>query len=141
MTAKQYLQQLQRLAAQMWALKDQIEHMRARLESTTVPIKQDLVQSSSKGDSFADAIAAMADKALYYDTLMYSFEQTRQTILDQILGLDDPRYITVLDLRYVQGKSLKQISAEMFYAETYVARLLSQAHAAFAKKYPEILRG
>lgn len=121
-------------------LRDEIARMRSRLESTSVPLKPDKVQSSSRGDSFATAIAAMADKAVQYETLLDIYEHLRQRIVDQILELDDPRFIEILSKRYVQGVQLKVIAIDMHYSETYTARLLSMALVAFESKYPEITK-
>lgn len=140
MTAKQYLQQLRKIALQMSVLRDEILRMRSRLESTTVPLKPDRVQSSSKGDSFADAIAVMADKSVQYESLMLIYEDMRQRIIGQILELDEPRYIEILQKRYVKNEQLKAIAVDMHYSETYAARLLNQALAAFEAKHPILFK-
>lgn len=138
MTAKQYLQQLRKTALQMSVLRDEIERMRSRLESTTVPIKQDKIRSS-KGDSFADAIAIMADRSVQYETLLAVYEGMRQRIIEQILALDDPRSIEILQRRYVQGQSIVQIADGMHYSREYISVLHGKALREFSEKYPEIL--
>lgn len=138
MTPKQYLQQLQKIAIRMSALRDEVIRMRSRLESTTVPLKKDRVQSSSKGDAFADAIAIMADKSVQYEELLTIYEGMRQRIIEQILALDDLRSVEILSKRYVQGKGMIQIAEEMHYSRGYVSVLHSKALRQFAEKYQDL---
>ena len=56
MTAKQYLQQLRRIAQNIDVLNEEIVRLRARIESTTIQITE-RVQSSGAGDALADQIA------------------------------------------------------------------------------------
>lgn len=139
MTARQYLLQLHSLTGKLWKLHEEIERRRARLESTTISLKLDRVQSSTKGYSMADGVAALADKERSYEDMLWEYDQMRKRIVLQILELEPETYSTLLYKVYVEQKMLKTAAAEMYYSESYFSVLHGKALAAFAAKYPEIL--
>lgn len=119
----------------MWILRNEIEHLRTRLESTTIPLKLDKVQSSSKGDSFATAIAELADKSIKYEEMLWEYERRRQIIVDQIDRMDDLRDAAILYERFVRGQPIRAIADTLHYSEKYLSTLLTHALTAFEKKY------
>ena len=138
MTARQYLLQLKTLTEKLWILHEEIERRRARLESTTIPLKQDRVQSSSKGDSMADGVAALADKELLYEDRLDYYERLRAEIVEQILALDHPVYSGGLYRVYVEQKPRSTIAAELHYTENYISILHGRALEIFAACHPEL---
>lgn len=119
----------------MSRLRDETIRIRTRLESTTVPIKQDRVQSSSKGDAFADQIAFLADKSRLYDQLVYEYEVQRAEIVAQLLGMEDQRSADALYKRFVQGKAVRVVAAEMHYSDKYMSRIITEALREFEVQY------
>lgn len=137
MTVKQYLRQLARLQLHILILSEEIETRRARLESTAVPALGDRVQSSPR-DVFADMMAALADKELQLAEMIYAYELQRDTIVRQILNLDNETQSRVLYERYVRGKRWDTIASEMHYNRQHVCRIHGNALIEFSKKYPDI---
>lgn len=135
MTARLYLRQLPLLQLRIDRLHEDLERRRARLESTTKPLSADIVQTSPGGDRFADAIAALADKDLQYEALLEIYEEFRQRITSQILGMESDLHIKVLLGRYVDGKSLAALADEMYYSRGYIRQVHTLALAAFELKY------
>lgn len=135
MTAKQYLQQLRRIAGHIAVLQEEIIRCRARLESTTLNITGDRVQTSVGGDRFAEQIAALADKEQIYFDMIEDYETLRQRIVAKILGMDNPVYSRLLYARYVQGRTLSAIADEFAYSYDRMRHIHGEALQAFAEKY------
>lgn len=135
MTAKQYLRQLWRLQQNIRILTEEIEERRTQLTSTAVPTLGDKVQTSPGGDKFADMIAALADKEVYQEQLLYEYNIMRAEILGQIMALDNEMYVEVLRSRYLLRKQLKQIAKETNYSYDRICHIHGEALLAFSKKY------
>lgn len=139
MTAKHYLRQLAKIQRSIEILKDEIDERRTRLESTSAPVLGDRVQTSPGGDRFADAIAILADKDLQRQELIYTYESLRDTIVDQILELDNEIQQKVLYERYVHNRMLKSIATELHYSYDRVCHIHGEALISFTRKHVDIL--
>ena len=135
MTAKQYLRQLSKLELNIRILTDELEERRTRLTSTAAPVRGDKVQSSPRGDSFAAAMAALVDKDLQRQELVYIYEQERDRIVAQIMALPNPLQARVLYDRYVQNRTLVQIADATHYSYTRICHVHGQALADFFRIY------
>ena len=134
MTAKQYLRQLTNLELNIRILSEEIEERRSRLTSTAAPILGDRVQTSPK-DVFASMMAALADKEVAQADLILIYEQKRDEIVSQILGLDDALQGRVLYERYVQRKRWEVIADGMHYSIQRIFQIHGNALVEFARKY------
>ena len=139
MTAKHYLRQLAKIQRSIEILKDEIDERRTRLESTSAPVLGDRVQTSPGGDRFADTIAILADKDLQRQELIYTYESLRDTIVDQILELDNEIQQKVLYERYVHNRMLKSIATELHYSYDRVCHIHGEALISFTRKHVDIL--
>lgn len=140
MTAKQYLRQLARLAQHIKILSDELEERRERLTSAAMPPLGEKVQTTPHGDKFADMIAALADKDLQRQEQIYCYEQLRDDIIDEILGLDNDVHQAILYRRYVQQEPLRQIAEELHYEYKYLCRLHGLALINFKITYADKLK-
>jgi DNA-directed RNA polymerase specialized sigma subunit len=135
MTAKQYLRQLARLQLNIKILTEELEERRTRLTSTAAPVLGDKVQSTPKGDAFAAAMAAIADKDIQRQELVFIYEQQRDRIVGQIIELPNPLQARVLYDRYVQNRTLVQIADATHYSYTRICHVHGQALADFFRLY------
>ena len=135
MTSKQYLRQLARLQLNIKILTEELEERRTRLTSTAAPVLGDKVQSSPRGDSFAAAMAALIDRDTQRQELVYIYEQERDRIVAEIMGLPNPLQARVLYDRYVQNRTLVQIADDTHYSYTRICHVHGQALADFFRLY------
>ena len=135
MTAKQYLRQLSKIEQNIRILTDELEERRTRLTSTAAPPLGDKVQSSPRGDAFAAALAALADKDVQRRELIFVYEDLRDRIVDQIVGLPDTVQSQVLYERYVQRKRWDDIAVGMNYSIQRIFQIHGNALVEFARKY------
>lgn len=135
MTAKQYLRQLARAQLNIKILTEELEERRTRLTSTAAPVLGDKVQTSPRGDAFASAMAAIADRDIQRRELLYTYEELRDRIVGQIIAMPNPLQARVLYDRYVQNRTLAQIADETHYSYTRVCHVHGQALADFFRRY------
>ena len=135
MTAKQYLRQLSKIEFNIRLLTEEVEERRTRLTSTAAPVLGDKVQSSPRGDAFAAAMAALADKDLQRQQMIWVYEQLRDEITDRILGMEDSAQAQVLYERYVKRKRWDVIAEEMHYTVQRIFQIHGNALVAFYVKY------
>ena len=135
MTAKQYLMQLRRIEGHIAVLQEEIIRCRSRLESTTMNITGDRVQTSGGSDRFADQIAALVDKEQVFLDMIEDYELLRAKIVAKILGMDNPIHTGVLYSRYVENKSLAAIADAYSYSNDRMRHIHGEALQAFAEKY------
>ena len=135
MTAKQYLRQLSKIEFNIRLLTEEVEERRTRLTSTAAPILGDKVQSSPRGDAFAAAMAALADKDIQRQQMIWIYEQLRDEITDRILGMEDAAQAQVLYERYVKHKRWDVIAEEMHYTVQRIFQIHGNALVAFYVKY------
>lgn len=135
MTAREYLGQLKTLARNIDILYEEIARDRSKLESVTVEIKPDKVQTSKGGDRFADAIARLADKDLQRRDMILVYESLRDRIIDQILDVPNDLQGRVLYQRYVKFRSWASIAKSLNYSEAHLRRIHVQALATFTELF------
>lgn len=135
MTAKQYLRQLSKIEFNIRLLSEEVEERRTRLTSTAAPVLGNKVQSSPRGDAFAAAMAALADKDIQRQQMIWVYEQLRDEITDRILGMEDSAQAQVLYERYVKRKRWDVIAEEMHYTVQRIFQIHGNALVAFYVKY------
>lgn len=135
MTAKEYLLQLPKMQKNIDILYEDIEMRRARLESVTIPIKPDKVQTSRSGDRFADAIAAMADMEVQRRELILVYQAMIDKVTDQVLKLPNELYSDILYERYIRRRPWKTVAAKLHYSYANIMVLHVKAVQAFDAEY------
>lgn len=141
MTASQYLKQLRRIRANIQVLECEIEFRRTKLESTSKPITSDRVQTSVHGDRFADMMAALADKEVQLEDMLWAYSRLRDKIVREILELEaTPLQVLILHGYYAEGKTLTQIASEQHYSNVHIWQQHAVALDAFEAQYSEKLK-
>lgn len=138
MTAKSYLQQIHRMKVQLKHRRMELEEMRGSdMGYKAIDYSADRVQSSPS-DHMADTISRIIDREAEYQRLADEYWNLAQTIVKQIEGLDDARYVDVLYARYVSWEPLRKIANDMRYDYDYLCRLHGRALKAFEDKYLKV---
>lgn len=139
MTAKQHLLQIRKLNRRIYILSEEIEVRKARLTSITMPLGGEKVQTSVHGDRFADMIAALADKELQQESMLLIYQEMRDKIVEEILGIENELQQAVLYERYVNCCDWDQIARKLIFSKSHLYRIHGNALVAFTKKYQDKL--
>lgn len=135
MTAKQYLQQIQRYDTRIKHKALQIEEIRTQAAGLhAIDYSADRVQASPS-DRLANVISRWYELECQLTDLCDRYIRRKAIIIQQIESLPDERYVQVLYKRYVEYKSMVVVANEMYYAYEYCCRIHGHALRAFYNAY------
>ena len=134
MTAKQYLSQLRTLDIKINQKQDELYRLRCAAERVT-PVQNEGIGGGGTSDKVGNITALIADLDTEINADIDRLVDLRHRVINQIQALEDNRYIDILHRRYVEYKSLEQISVEMHYSYQPVRRMHGRALQAFDRKW------
>ena len=143
MTAKQYLGRVHQLRRQCESLERKILLTRAKAEGLRgITYDKDRVMTSPT-NNIEEAATELVSLETKYKELIIRYSEAITTRIEQVHGLDDPRYVDVLLLRYIDEdpkavrgqKSFDDIAKDMGYKYDHVLHLHGMALKAFTEKY------
>ena len=125
MKAKEYLQQLQRLDTVINQKIKEVHDLRLQAQSTGgLDYSKERVQSSPSEDApFVKPICRIIDLEAEINAEIDRFVDEKHKIINQIQGLKNSDYISLLFKRYVEFKSLEKICVEMNFSYDYIKHL------------------
>lgn len=134
MTAKEYLQQIRVLDTKIKQKQEQYKRLE-ELASSPGGIRYDkaVTQVSKTGDRLERLVLQYIQLGKEIEEELLKFETTKQTIINQIQGLNEDRYMNVLFKRYVEYKSYKSIAVEMMCSIENVYVIHRKALNAFSQ--------
>lgn len=136
MKAKEYLQQLQRLDTVINQKIKEVQDLRVQMQSGGgIDYSKERVQSSPSGDApFVKPICKIIDLEAEINAEIDKFVDEKHKIINQIQGLKNSDYISLLFKRYVEFKSLERICVEMNFSYDYIKHLHGYALKEFEDK-------
>ena len=140
MKAKEYLQQLQRLDTVINQKIKEVHDLRLQAQSGGgFDYSKERVQSSPSGDApFANMIARIADLEDEINAEIDRFVDEKHKIINQIQGLKNADYISLLFKRYVELKKFEIIAIEMNFTYQYILELHGYALKEFETTYKNL---
>lgn len=136
MKAKEYLQQLQRLDTVINQKIKELGDLRLKSKSTgSIDYSKERVQTSPSGDApFVKLIGRIVDLEEEINAEIDRYVDEKHRIINQIQGLKNSDYISLLFKRYVEFKSLERICVEMNFSYDYIKHLHGYALKDFEDK-------
>lgn len=140
MKAKEYLQQLQRLDTVINQKIKEVQALRVQARSTGgLDYSKERVQSSPSGDApFVKPICRIIDLEAEINAEIDRFADEKHKIINQIQGLKNSDYISLLFKRYVEFKKFEVISVEMNFTYQYVIEMHGYALKEFETTYENL---
>lgn len=137
MKAKEYLQQLKRLDELINQKNKEIDDLRHRATSVSgIDYSKERVQSSPSGDApFVKPICRIIDLEAEINAEIDRFVNEKHKIINQIQGLKNSDYISLLFKRYVEFKKFETIAVEMNFTYQYVLNMHGYALKEFESAY------
>lgn len=141
MTAKEYLQQLQRLNTMINQKIKELDDLRSMSTSVgSFDYSKDRVQTSPSGDApFTKIVNKIVTLDEEINREIDSYVDEKYRIINQIQALQNPVHIQVLYKRYVEFKRLEVISVELNYTYQYTRELHGYALKAFETEHKDVL--
>lgn len=136
MTAKEYLQQLERadvIIEQKMKEQADLEELSKRVR--TIDYGKDRVSSSGTGDApFVNPVLKIVMLEQEINAEIDKFVDLKRKITGEIQSLQDPQFIKVLFKRYVEYKGFDKIAVELKCSERNVYTIHGQALKDFTEK-------
>ena len=138
MNVKEYLGQLERLEILIEQKKEELKRLRelsASVGSPTLSVDKVKSGSTPKGAGFEKNIekCMLLEEEIRQE--IAAFTDKRHTIINQIQGLGNAKYINVLYKRYIMFEQFEDIAADMNYSISNIYIVHKKALKEFQKKY------
>lgn len=132
--AKRELKNYRRLIKEINNLEEEIELLKSRATKITSTLS-DMPRSNYNEHRMEAVMADLADDEKRYIDLLEKERLVKRIIESKINKVEkiDYNYSLLLNKRYVQGKSVIDISSEMQYSERHTKRLINLAIVEYAK--------
>lgn len=134
MTAKEYLSQIRTLDFRIRCKQDELIRLETDAERIT-PAGNGGGFGGVTSDRVGNAVAKIADLRNEIADDIIRLADLRHEVIEVIYTLNDSRYEQLLYKRYVEGKSLKQISREMAYSQGTIRML----HVDSLRKFEKVM--
>ena len=113
MTPKQYLDQLLTLDRMIQNKLEEIFKLRSTVIMPSCKSDGDRVQTSGSSDRMADFFSKIVEIEKEYDVLINSYNELKREIFQKLNLMSYYKYREIIKMRYVDGKSIRQISARL----------------------------
>ena len=132
--AKRELKNYRRLLKEIANLEEEIELLKSRATKITSTLS-DMPRSNYNEHRMEAVMADLADDEKRYVDLLEKERLIKRIIDSKIDKVEkiDYNYSLLLSKRFVQGKSILDISSEMQYSERHTKRLINLAIVEYAK--------
>lgn len=127
MTAKQYLSQIEILDKRIQNKLSEEYQLRSLATNISVSNNSERVQTSGSGDRVGNIVAKIVDVQSEIDQIVDDYLKQKADVIHTIESVSVPNFYQLLFKKYVEYKSLNDISEEMGYSLQHVKRLHSQA--------------
>ena len=131
MTAKEELNQYKYARKKVDETLEEYQKYKDRAEKMT-SIISDMPRGTNNGDKVADNATIMADLSKEYERRWVEAEKEKLRIEQNIDNVEEP-YRTILHMKYIEEKSLEEISCKLKCNYTYAC----EQHGEALKKYEE----
>ena len=133
--AEKYLLQLHKLNDSINAGMIRLDELRAAMYGMSgMDYSADRVQTSPK-QQMEEAVARYMDYSRYLDQRIDTFVCLKEQYEEQIAGMQNPVFQTILYMKYIQFKSIKDISNELKQSIRHIYRKKKEALQAFETQY------
>ena len=121
MTAKEELSQFKYIRKRVDEALEEYEKYKDRATKMT-SVLSDMPKGGKSSDKVADNAVKMADISRIYEERWLEAERYKLKVEDRINEIDEP-YRTLLHMKYVEGKTLEEISTKIGYSFDRVRHL------------------
>ena len=134
MTAKNYLDQINKLNLMIDNKLQEIYVLRTMATRVTISTENERVKSSPS-NVLENTVAKIIDKEWEIDRLVDTLIDKKSQIIEKIDTIENPRLYAILTYKYVQCLSIKEIETKMKLQERQIKNLHQEALIEFERLY------
>ena len=135
MDTKQYLEQIHRLDKQIQNKLSEIYQLKTMACSVSVSNDSERVQTSVRNDKLEKVVAKSVDMERETDSLVDTFIEKRNHIINQIDKIENTDYYHILSMRYVGNNTFEEIAKNTNWSIRKVFSLHGKALQEFERLY------
>ena len=135
MDTKQYLEQIHRLDKQIQNKLSEIYQLKTMACSVSVSNDSERVQTSVRNDKLEKVVAKIVDMERETDSLVDTFIEKRNHIINQIDKIENTDYYHILSMRYVGNDTFEEIAKNTNWSIRKVFSLHGKALQEFERLY------
>ena len=135
MDTKQYLEQIHRLDKQIQNKLSEIYQLKTMACSVSVSNDSERVQTSVRNDKLEKVVAKIVDMERETDSLVDTFIEKRNHIINQIDKIENTDYYHILSMRYVGNNTFEEIAKNTNWSIRKVFSLHVKALQEFERLY------
>ena len=135
MDTKQYLEQIHRLDKQIQNKLSEIYQLKTMACSVNVSNDSERVQTSVRNDKLEKVVAKIVDMERETDSLVDTFIEKRNHIINQIDKIENTDYYHILSMRYVGNNTFEEIAKNTNWSIRKVFSLHGKALQEFERLY------
>ena len=135
MDTKQYLEQIHRLDKQIQNKLSEIYQLKTMACSVSVSNDSERVQTSVRNDKLEKVVAKIVDMERETDSLVDTFIEKRNHIINQIDKIENTDYYHILSMRYVGNNTFEEIAKNTNWSIRKVFSLHGKALQEFERLY------
>ena len=133
--AKKYLSRIKDKTEKIQEQEECIQRLRDTLGIAGIRYDKDRVQTSPDPNKTANIVAKIIEEEQILDDMKQSLINYRIKVIDEIKQIDNENFRKVLNVVYVDMKTLKECSQIIGFSYDYVRELHPQALKAFEEKF------
>lgn len=137
MTAKEYLSQLLNLERLIEAKRLECERLDAMSKKVTSVLSDCKVDSSHNNAGQADIVIRVIELKENIERQVASYLTLQSRISEEVDHIEDPRYKSILIMRYISGLKFEDIAEKMGYGKRWTIKLHREALEAFDKVHKD----
>ena len=135
MDTKQYLEQIHRLDKQIQNKLSEIYQLKTMACSVSVSNDSERVQTSVRNDKLEKVVSKIVDMERETDSLVDTFIEKRNHIIDQIDKIENTDYYHILSMRYVGNNTFEEIAKNTNWSSRKLFLLHGKALQEFERLY------
>ena len=135
MTTKSYLSQIERLDRMIQNKLSEIYQLKTMACSVSVSNDSERVQTSVRNDKLEKVVAKIVDMERETDSLVDTFIEKRNHIINQIDKIENTDYYHILSMRYVGNNTFEEIAKNTNWSIRKVFSLHGKALQEFERLY------
>lgn len=136
MTAKEYLSQIRKAEIMIRIRAQELQKLKADTAYiSAIRYDKARVQTSQDGSGFSKAVEESVSLQLEIEKRIQRLTKKRHDIITQIEGLENPNYIELLKLKYIDDERFEAIACNMGYSYGRIVHMHGEALQAFGRKY------
>ena len=137
MRAKEFLCQVEEKQERIVEQEEYIERLRSTLDVAGIRYDIDKIQTTPDPDKLANTFSKIIELEEELKEMKNNFVLFKVNVIDMIHQMKDSRHRQLLNIVYIDYKSLKQCAVEMNFSYDHIREMHGKALFAFEEMFPQ----